>query len=378
MSRPRVLYVLRDFPQLSQTYIKSELEAVQEDFELRVVALNRPDIPHDTSVPYIHETDPARILDEVRAYRPVLIHTHYLTTVPLVHSLCRQVGIPFTVRAHSTDSLRSPEGIRFLRSAPRPAPARRAALSVESVRRLVRRWYRRAAGPTTSLRSFAPLINDDLCLGLLSFPFTRPLLEGAGVRGDKIRECFPSIPYERFHNRDPNGSAIMGVGAYIPKKRTEDFLRLAKDVPDSVFNLYAFGYRIERLHALSRGMRSPAHIIEPLPPEAMPAEYKKHRWLVYTACPERASVGWPVAIAEAQASGVGVCMANVRADLRDYVGDAGFLYDTLAEARRIVTGPFPEDMRQRGFELARRSDIAGHKGRLTELWQRAVASAPRR
>jgi hypothetical protein len=71
-------------------------------------------------------------------------------------------------------------------------------------------------------------------------------------------------------------------------------------------------------------------------------------------------------------------MANVRADLRDYVGDAGFLYDTQAEARRIVTGPFPEDMRQRGFELARRSDIAGHKGRLTDLWQRAVASAPRR
>ena len=43
--------------------------------------------------------------------------------------------------------------------------------------------------------------------------------------------------------------------------------------------------------------------------------------------------------------------------------------------KRIITGPFPEEMRQKGFELARRSDIAAHKGVLIELWQRAVAAS---
>jgi hypothetical protein len=32
-------------------------------------------------------------------------------------------------------------------------------------------------------------------------------------------------------------------------------------------------------------------------------------------------------------------------------------------------------MRQKGFELARRSDIAAHKGLLVERWQHAAAAA---
>ena len=43
--------------------------------------------------------------------------------------------------------------------------------------------------------------------------------------------------------------------------------------------------------------------------------------------------------------------------------------------KRIIAGPFPEEMREKGFELARRSDIARHKILLTELWQRAAAGS---
>src|SRR5262245_30954467 len=165
MSRRGVLFLLRDFPQLSQTYIKTEIEAFQEDFELRVVALNRPDVAHHSSVPYVHETDPARILDEARAFRPLLVHTHYLTMIRLVSSVCRHLGVPFTVRAHSTDCLRSPEGVRHVRS------VRPRAVDAPSVRVLLRRWYRRVrGGEAVSLSSVAPVINDELCLGLLSFP----------------------------------------------------------------------------------------------------------------------------------------------------------------------------------------------------------------
>jgi len=91
----------------------------------------------------------------------------------------------------------------------------------------------------------------------------------------------------------------------------------------------------------------------------MPAEYKRHRWLVYTASAKRNSVGWPMAIAEAQAAGVGVLMQNVRPDLADCVGP-GFLFDRLEEVERLVRGPVPEDRREAGFAHAMRSDVDGH------------------
>lgn len=375
MDKPRVLYILRDFPQITQTYIKNEIEAVDGQFDIRVVALNPPDIAYQTRVPYAYVSGPAHFLEAIKTFRPSVIHTHYLTSVGLVSRLCRQTGIPFTVRAHSSDCLRSVEGNRYIRSG-RNRGARAALDDSESIWTSLRRAYKRMRTPRARLHAIAPLINDDLCLGVLTFPFTRPILEGAGIRGDRIRDCFPVLPFERFHSRAPNGSDIMGLGAHTQKKRHRDFIRLARDMSGLVFNLYAIGYRIENLHQLNRSMGSPARIVPPIQPDEMPAEYKKHRWLVYTACPKRASVGWPLAIAEAQAAGVGVCMANVRPDLREYVGDAGFMFDSPADVQRIVAGPFPDELRERGFELARRSDIGRHKVLLTELWQRAAAGSP--
>ena len=77
----------------------------------------------------------------------------------------------------------------------------------------------------------------------------------------------------------------------------------------------------------------------------------------------------PLAVAEAQAAGVGVCMQNIRPDLKDYVGEAGFVFDSFADVANIVSKPFPDDMRQRGFGWAKRCDIADHIRLLTNLWQ---------
>ena len=102
-------------------------------------------------------------------------------------------------------------------------------------------------------------------------------------------------------------------------------------MPELECNLYALGYKVAELQEFATERRSPVHFIPPKELEDMPAEYKKHRWLVYTAAAS-GNVGWPLAIAEAQASGVGVCMANIRPDLPKYVGRAGFLYDSLDES----------------------------------------------
>jgi hypothetical protein len=105
----------------------------------------------------------------------------------------------------------------------------------------------------------------------------------------------------------------------------------------------------------------------------MPAEYKKHRWLVYTGDFDYPMLGWPMAIAEAQAAGVGVCIPNLRPDLAQYVGEgAGVLYDSIDELPGVVDGPLPDEIRERGFEQARRSDIEEHKHLLTGLWEDAL------
>jgi hypothetical protein len=84
-------------------------------------------------------------------------------------------------------------------------------------------------------------------------------------------------------------------------------------------------------------------------------------------------MGWPASIAEAQASGVGICVADMGPDLDDYVGPAGFRFRSVAEARDIVSRPFPEELRELGFEQAQQSDVTRHLHVLTDLWEPAFA-----
>jgi hypothetical protein len=85
-----------------------------------------------------------------------------------------------------------------------------------------------------------------------------------------------------------------------------------------------------------------------------------------------ATVGWPIAVAEAQAAGVGVCMQDIRPDLREFVGPGGFLFRTAEEAREIISRPFPDHMRRLAFEHARKSDVRSHVGLLEGLWAKAT------
>jgi hypothetical protein len=251
---------------------------------------------------------------------------------PVLLEAARIAKVPFTVRAHSFDVL-NPDRDR--------GPARKA-------------------------------INDDACLGVLAFPFERERLVAVGVRDAKIVDCWPVVDFDMFHDESANGDAVMNVGACLPKKDHRLYLELAKQTPDMRFNLYAMGYETERIAAENAAMGSPVRLVPVVPHETMPAEYKKHRWLVYTASFAIPTVGWPMAVAEAQAAGVGVCMQAIRPDLREFVGPGGFLFRTLDEVRDILSRPFPDDMRRLAFEHAKKSDVRSHIGVLTRLWDRAT------
>ena len=100
----------------------------------------------------------------------------------------------------------------------------------------------------------------------------------------------------------------------------------------------------------------------------MPPVYKKSGWLVYTADAKTATVGWPLSALEAMASGTGVCLPDIRPDMKDYIGDAGIVYSDISELEDIIDKPVPTDMREKGFELAKKYDIKKQIHLLTDLW----------
>jgi hypothetical protein len=201
---------------------------------------------------------------------------------------------------------------------------------------------------------------------VLAFPFAVERLVGAGVREDKIRTCYPVLDYQRFYDESANGTAVMNLGACQRKKGMDQYVRLAREMNGKEFNLWAIGFEVQAIHRLNESLGRPVTVMPRTDHEAMPAHYKQHEWLVYTAAAQ--TVGWPVAVAEAQASGVGVCMQRIRPDLGEYVGDAGYLFDRIEEVAEIISQPFPLDMRRRGFEQAAKSDARSHISILERLW----------
>jgi Glycosyl transferase 4-like domain len=339
------MYILKNYPQSSETYIKTEIEAVRELCEIKIISTKHANLPAKNHEPYRYVEDLSLMREAIEEFRPDVLHSHWFHSVKLIGKLARKTGVPFTVRGHSFDSI-WPEGESVFRHFP--------LLSIFSNPSHIRRAIK--------------FIEDDWCLGVLTFPFARPRLERAGFPSEKLVDCFPVVNFQRFFDPRPNGSAIMNVGACIPKKRMEDFVDLALRAPDLEFNLYALGYKVDELRRFAESQNSPVCFIPPVEIEEMPAEYKKHRWLVYTAA-SGGNVGWPMAIAEAQASGVGVCMANIRPDLRDYTGPSALLYNSLEEVLKTIRQPFPDELRQVGFEQAKRSDVSRHRALLFRLWR---------
>jgi len=346
----RVLYILWTFPQLSQTYIKNEIEALAGDYEIDVVALKKANLPYRTPQHYRTEARLGRIIERIRSFKPQVLHTHWLNMAPVMQRIASKTGVPYTVRGHSFDTLGTDERL-------------------SRVDALIK-WLK----GRPNFRGFAPEqvvrhLNAPECLGVLTYPFARARLEHAGVAADKIHDCFPVIAFDRFYDPSPNGDGVINMGACIPKKRMEDFVDLGEMVRERPFRLYSIGYQTKAIVAYNERKDRPIEILSTVEPNRMPAEYKRHQWLVYTGSKNYNTVGWPMAVAEAQAAGLGVCVPNLRPDLRQYVGDSGFLYDSLSEVADVIRADLPKEMRERGFEQARKSDIHTHKHLLRALWE---------
>ncbi|KAA3633672.1 MAG: PqqD family peptide modification chaperone [Proteobacteria bacterium] len=352
--RPRILFLLTRFPQLSETYIKTEIAALRDDYDIAVVAFEDSNLRYRNHHPYrvarvrgntmqddISDAHGA-LAAAIEEFRPDILHTHYLNNVPIVAQMAERFDTAFTVRAHSYD--------------------------------VMAREFRTAVGdgkprPGAFLGRVSHLLNDDRCLGALTFPYTLPAFATAGVHDDKVIPCYPVVDFSAFYDRSPNDEGFLNVEPCLPKKAVTDFIDLARLMPGSRFSLYGMGHQIDSVKAYNRDAGSPVTIEDTVEPEHMPAVYKQHDWLIYTASFNNGNVGWPLAVFEAQAAGLGVCIANLHPHVADQLGGGGFVYDAIGEVPAIVSQPYPDEMREAGFENAKKADIHRHKHLLTDLWQ---------
>jgi glycosyltransferase involved in cell wall biosynthesis len=107
--RPRVLYVLWQYPQLSETYIEGEIRCMLRwGAHVEVWREGQPATPHPTCVT-IHD---GPLPDVVERVRPDVIHVHWLGFATTNATLLAQLGVPVTLRLHGFDT--HPQGCRTL------------------------------------------------------------------------------------------------------------------------------------------------------------------------------------------------------------------------------------------------------------------------
>lgn len=351
-NRPRVAYLLYEYPQTSQTYVKAELEAVAVDHDVVVLATREAPVPYVGHLPYTVVETSDQAVELLQDFQPQVLHTHWLQRqMPVVFEVAQKLQIPFTVRSHSFEFSWGGRGDLYFERAP--------AL-----------FRRTVPGKLTTATD---IVRDEQCVGILAFPYLRKRLRALRVQDHKIHDAFPVVDVQRFLDRSPNGEDVICTGASMASKRIQDFFGLSNEVPGRAFNFYpvdnpgrALGEKL-----VSEGAR--VNIYPVVAPNAMPAVYKQHQWMVKTAHPRPRRVGWPVSVAEAQASGVGVCMIDLGPDLREFLGNAGYVYSSPAEIRDIIARPFDGERREEGFELAKRYDIRETLPTLTDLWKPYLA-----
>ncbi|MCB0487334.1 MAG: glycosyltransferase family 4 protein [Cyclobacteriaceae bacterium] len=331
----RVLYIVKNYPQLSQSYIKSEINCLIKDFQIEIIATSVPNTPDVECLPYQQISDEEKIIQHIERFKPDIIHGHYLLMAKVISSVSKKTNIPFTIRAHSFDALKNEMADDF----------------------------------PSHISQLHEFLNHDLCKGVLIFPFTRDLLIRIGkVNPNKLIDAPPVVNTKHFFDKTPNGNGIMNTGACIPKKSMETFVSLSKLLPNDTFNLYGLGHDINKIAALNKEIGGRVNFIEPTLYSQMPREYKKHRSLVYTANMQMKTVGWPMAVMEAMASGTMVYMPEVRPDIKDYIGDAGYVYKDVRDIVELLKAPVDMKKREMAFNYSLKFDISAQISKLTNLW----------
>lgn len=352
------------YPNFSETYMHEELRNLAEDYDVHIITYKKSPFPRRKTFNYtlidydlpcfvyypfeqvdweLTKPESVRFLasveEVIKEFKPDILHAHYFGLTILLQHLAEIHKLPFTVRTHSMDVLRE---------------------------------------PAVKLEKLCALSNSAWCAGILAMPQFRQRLTDHGLAESKLVDCYPLINFEKFYKpekREKTGKIIC-AGPSSPKKAHKDFVDLALMMKeagsDLSFDLYTDGYTLQDTVKYNDSKGKPVRIMY-VDPDEMPEIYAQYDWLVYPADPKINRVGFPVGMVEAQASGLGVLWQELperREEQLKNLQGAGILYKSITEVPALLEQPYPEEMRQKGFERAKLCSAKDQSHLLTDCWDR--------
>lgn len=285
--QPRVLYALWHFPQVTESYVRWELEWMrQQGVHVEVWSeLEYSAAPFPTDVP-IHFGS----LDEaIEKANPDVMHCHWLHSGQSYGEAAARHGVPVTVRAHGFE------------------------VSAERLQALQQ---------SHDIRS------------IYVFPHMTGL-----VGPDKIRPMNISFNGELFYPEEKDRRLVVRTGAGLLTKDYESFFRCAQLCPNHRFVLVIAACnqcetQIDEIAELNRQFGGHAEIRLHLDAEEVSALMRRAGTFLHTFG-FRAPIGMPISICEAMATGAHVLVRR-HPTFADYVAHAGTLYDSPEEAAAII------------------------------------------
>jgi glycosyltransferase involved in cell wall biosynthesis len=306
-SHLRVLYALWHYPQLTETYIRWEIECMQR-WGVHVEVWSEresPAAPFVTDVPVHHGSLAAAIART----RPHLVHVHWLHSAVQYDGAIRKAGLPLTVRGHGFEV------------------ARRHVLALQR-------------SPTVQAVYLFPHLAR-------SFP---------GM--DKVRPMTTAFNGDLFYpGPHKDRRLVVRTGPGLPTKDVQAFFDVARSCPDHRFVLVLARCNeherfLDKVDAYNRKLGSPVELRINEPVEQVAALVREAGIYLHThglAVP----YGMPISIAEAMATGSYVIGRRCRAS-EAYIGNAGRVYGSAAEAAQQIqrTAQWSDEQWQRAQRRA--------------------------
>ena len=284
----RVLYAVWNYPQLTETYIRCEIAAMQRwGVHVEVWSeIVETKSPYACEVPIHHGS----LEDAIAQVRPDVVHVHWLNKGKNYRDIVARAGLPMTVRGHSFEF---------------------AAKSVKK------------------------LLGDPAVRSVYLFPhFARQI-----APHPKIRPMTSAFNEHWFYPAEKNRRLILRTGAGKPTKGLESFLEIASLCPDHQFVLVLgrlpnLDDYLERLLAENRRLGSPVDIRLNLSNEESAALIREAGIYLHTYGDEE-PFGMPVSIAEALATGAYTLTRDLPGAAA-YLGETGAMYRSSNEAAALI------------------------------------------
>ena len=310
----RVLYVVANFPQLTESYIRWEIECMQR-WGVHVEVWSASDecgSPYETDVPVHYGS----LDDAIRKSRPHLAHVDWLHLAAWHHDQLAKAGLQITIRGH---------GFEF------NAETATGMLQNAAIQRIyLFPHYHSAIASDPRIRAMPAAFNGDL--------------------------------YYPPPEKDP--FLVVRVSSAKPTKGLETFIDAARLCPQHRFvlilgTLKGFEPYVEEVKAYNERLGSPVEIRVDVPAEDVATLVRQAGIYLHTYGTEE-PFGMPISIAEAMATGA-LLLARALPGAEDYIGETGTLYTSAEHAARVIrstTRAYGEQWRlwqQRSVERAYRN-----------------------